>query len=359
MSGLTHDKGRGNDDGAGDHARSASVFLTGAQPRKAPSNLRSGISVDQLAALQIGQHTRFASLVLGCEPGKNSGECDQEYSCAYSNNISWSSPASPRPKETNPRVVFDRLFAADTRQVHSPARRSFEQSILDFVADDARRMHRRLGRQDRRKLDEYLTGVREIEHRIGRVEREDALLASDVSWQYPENAVGYRARARLMCDMMVLAFQADLTRIATCMFENAATNRSYPEAGVNEGHHTLSHHGGDRRKHEKLVRINRFHVAQLAYFLERLRSIREGDGTLLDQCMVVYGSAISDGDRHNNDNLPVLLAGRGGGTIAPGRHLRYLTETPMNNLLLSLLDRLDVRTDWFGDSTGRLPYLDG
>lgn len=367
ISGLTHDKGRPNGDGAGDHARSASVFLTGAQPRKTSgSNIRSGISVDQAAARVIGKATRFASLELGCEPGRSAGNCDSGYSCAYSSSISWAGEASPLGKETNPRLVFERLFSSGvTHEVdESRGRRDlFKKSILDFVADDAHRLRGRLAASDRRKVDEYLTGVREIERRIEKAESIPADPGNAPAPGRPVSPQGipddYREHLRLMCDMLVLAFQSDLTRIATFMLADAGSNRSYRLIEVPEGHHDLSHHGGDPKKHAKIRQINRFHVSQLAYLLERLRSIPEAGGTLLDNCMIVYGSGLSDGNAHNHDNLPLLLAGGGGGTLNSGRHLIVEQETPMNNLFLSLLDRLGAPHEQLGDSTGRLSGLDG
>jgi len=363
LTGLTHDKGRANGDGAGDHARSASVFLTGAQPRKTSSgNIRSGVSVDQVAAEQIGRATKFASLEIGCEGGSSTGKCDSGYSCAYSNNISWSSETSPVAKETNPRQVFERLFGDGSRNSVKVAseRLALRRSLLDYVSEDARRLQNRVGKQDQRKLDEYLSAVRSIEKRIESSE-------TDTDQEQDESIVSYEKPAgipkdfgehmRLMSDMMVLAFQSDLTRISTCMFGRAGSNRSYRMVDVPDGHHDLSHHGGNPEKLEKIRRINNFHMQQFAYFLERLKSISEGDGTLLDQCMIVYGSGLSDGNRHNNENLPILLAGQGGGTIVPGRHIKYAEETPMTNLYMSMLDRVGVKVPYLGDSTGSLPGL--
>lgn len=366
VSGLTHDKGRANGDGAGDHARSASVFLTGAQPRKTSgSNIRSGVSVDQQAAQLVGHKTRFPSLELGCEEGRGAGSCDSGYSCAYSSNVAWASEANPVGKETNPRLVFERLFSDQpTKSSDSDkefARRQIlRKSVLDFVSDDARRLQKRLGGNDRRKIDEYLSGVREIERRIEMAEKEAAsgltqeVLGHSAPSGKPKD---YGEHVRLMFDMMTLAFQTDSTRISTFMLANAGSNRSYRNLEVPDGHHELSHHRGDPKKHAKIRKINRFHVEQFAYFLEKLKAIPEGDGTLLDNCMIVYGSGLSDGNRHNNENLPVLVAGSGGGTIDVGRHLRVKEETPMNNLFMSMLDRMDASVDYIGDSTGRIPEL--
>ena len=362
ISGLTHDKGRANGDGPGDHARSASVFLTGSQPRKTNgSDIRSGVSVDQVAARLGGKQTRFASLELGCEPGRSAGNCDSGYSCAYSSNISWSSESTPVGKETNPRFVFERLFGSGTvkeQDQQAEKRRVLKQSILDFVLEDAKALQSRLGKNDQQKLEEYLNGVREVERRIElSVHTEDQQY--DLDYPVPDGIPGdYAEHIRLLCDMMVLAFQTDRTRIATFMLADAGSNRSYRNINVPDGHHDLSHHRGDANKHAKIREINRFHVQQLAYFLERLKQTQDGpNGSLLDQSMVCYGSAISDGDRHNNENLPVVLAGRGGGSIDSGRHIRVENETPMCNLFVSMLQRFGTPVDYIGDSTGHLPGL--
>lgn len=364
LTGLTHDKGRANGDGPGDHARSASVFLTGSQPRKTNGeNIRVGISVDQVAAQQIGHKTRFASLELGTERGQNAGNCDSGYSCAYSSNISWSSPSTPVGKEVNPRLVFERLFANKSSAEVDRSQQMREElklSILDFVQEDAKQLQNRLGRNDQRKLDEYMTGIRQIEQRLTRIESDPDQIKVIQNTQMPERVPDdYQEHIRLMCDMLVLAFQTDSTRIATFMVANAGSNRSYRPIGVSNGHHALSHHGGDAKKHDMIRRINRFHVTQLAYLLEKLDSIKEGDQTLLDSCMLMYGSGLSDGNRHNNENLPILLAGGGNGSIRTGQHIRYTRETPMTNLYLSMLDRVGAPVDYLGDSTGRLPRLDG
>ncbi|MEZ6059932.1 MAG: DUF1552 domain-containing protein [Planctomycetaceae bacterium] len=361
LSGLTHDKGRANGDGPGDHARSASVFLTGAQPRKTDGeNIRSGVSADQVAAQAIGQLTRFSSLELGCEQGRSAGNCDSGYSCAYSSNISWSSESTPVGKETNPRLVFERLFASGASKDVAKSQHSrleLQRSILDFISEDAKRLQTNLGRSDRRKLDEYLTGVREIERRLGNTDA-PVVYSEDLNYALPAGIPSdYAEHIRLMADMMVLAFQTDTTRVATCMFANAGSNRSYRQIGVPDGHHDLSHHGSDPKKLDKIKQINRFHVAQLAWFLGRLKSIREGERTLLDNSMICYGSGLSDGNRHNNEDLPVILAGGGSGTIDTGRHIRFEYETPMCNLFMSMLDRVGASTDFIGDSTGRLKGL--
>lgn len=359
LSGLTADKARPNGDGPGDHARALAAFLTGCQPKKTDgADIRVGISVDQFAAARVGQQTRFPSLELGCEQGAQSGNCDSGYSCAYSSSPSWKTETTPVAKEINPRLVFDRLFASQRPGESEAARArrvSRERSILDLVREDARDLAAQLGAKDRRKLDEYLTSVRELEQRINRAAGD---APADVGLPRPDGIpADYAEHIRLMCDLLALAWQADLNRIATFLVANEGSNRSYAFIDVPEGHHDLSHHGGNAEKQAKISKINVFHMTQFAHFLQRLAATPEGDGTLLDHAMIVYGSGIGDGNAHNHDNLPILLAGRGCGTLSPGRHVRYPRETPLNNLWLSMLDRVGAGTDRLGDSTGRLEDL--
>jgi hypothetical protein len=360
LSGLAQVKAAANGDGPGDHARSLATFLTGMQALKTDgANIRVGVSADQVAAQAIGKQTRFASIELGIDRGPQSGNCDSGYSCAYSANISWRSASSPMAKEINPRLVFERLFAADGG-ANRAKRDQYRLSILDFVNEDARRLKSRLGATDQRKLDEYLTSVRDLEVRLARVEQ--GSIAEAKAPEYPQPTgipKDYPEHIRLMFDLLALAFQGDVTRIATFMYANEGSTKSYAFMGVPEGHHDLSHHSGDPKKHEKIKKINHFHMEQFAYFLNKLASIREGDGTVLDHSMIVYGSGISDGDRHNHDDLPILLAGKGNGTIKTGRHVVYKGNTPLNNLYLSMLDRLDVKIPTLGDSQGRLSGLEG
>ncbi len=365
MTGLTHDRGRANDDGGGDHARSASTWLTGVQPLKSEgSQIRLGLSADQHAAQIIGKQTRFPSLELGLEPGRQGGKCDTGYSCAYSNNLSWRDEETPLAREINPRLVFERLFssALPKEQSAGVARRNlYQKSILDFVMEDAKSLSAKVGGRDREKLDQYLTAIREIEQRVENAEAMVAKANTSVAdgYEIPEGVPeSYEHHAKLMCDMMILAFQADVTRVCTFMLANEGSNRSYRNIGVADGHHTLSHHDGDHAKQMKIREINRFHVQQYAYILDRMKAIKEGEGTLLDNCMLVYGGGLADGNRHEHFNLPLVMAGRGGGTIATGRHLRYNQETPMCNLLVSMLDRMGAPVERFGDSTGALRGLD-
>ncbi len=366
LSGLAQDKGRSNADGGGDHARSAGSWLTCSQPLKSEgSQIRVGISADQVAAQVAGKETRFASLELGLEPGRQGGKCDTGYSCAYSNNISWRNENTPMTREINPRLVFERLFSSELpKELGESAKRRaiYKKSILDFVLEDAKSLSSKVGGHDKQKLDEYLYSIREIELRVQQAETMVASANTTVAagYEVPESIPeSYEEHARLMCDMMVLAFQSDTTRVCTFMLANEGSNRSYRNVGVSDGHHSLSHHQGDHAKQMKIREINRFHLQQFAYILSRLRSIPEGDGTLLDHSMLVYGGGLADGNRHQHDDLPLLMAGRGGGTILPGRHIRYAAETPMANLLVGMLGRMGARVDSFGDSTGALRGLEG
>jgi hypothetical protein len=362
LSGLTLNPARALGDGGGDHARAMASFLTGRHPRKTDgADLQAGISVDQLAAREVGSATRFPSLEIGCEGGRNAGECDHGYSCAYQSNLSWRGEATPVAKQVNPRLVFDRLFRAPpgTASGTDPDRAlRRRKSVLDFVGEDARRISKNLGAPDRRKLDEYLSGLRDLERRIDGARPMVATGGARIPRPLGIPA-DYREHLRLMADLLTLAFQCDLTRIATFVFANDGSNRSYPAIGVPDGHHDLSHHGGDPAKQRRIRAINRFHVEQLAYLLERLKSVPEGGGSLLDRCLIVYGSGISDGNAHSHDDLPILVAGRAKGTVKTGRHVGYAKETPLTNLYVSILERLGMAIPGFGDSTGSLTGLEG
>ncbi len=363
ISGLTHNGGRALGDGAGDHARAAASFLTGVHPRKtAGADICNGISADQVAAQAIGSRTMFASLELGCEDGRQVGNCDSGYSCAYSNSISWRTPSNPLPPEINPRLVFERLFAGYDGE--SPAARAkrvlYKKSILDFVAGDTEQLKAQLGPTDRRKLDEYLFGIRDIEKRIEAAEQSAASRES-VPEQLPDKPAGipvdYAEHSRLMFDLMAVAFQTDLTRIITFMMAREGSGRSYREIDISDAHHPLTHHRNNPEMIDKVRRINRYHVEQFAWFLNRLKSTSEGDGNLLDHSIIVYGSGLSDGNRHRHEDLPVLVAGRGRGTLHPGRHVQFPIETPMANLYMSILERAGVEPESIGDSNGKLQEL--
>ena len=357
LTGLTADKARAHGDGGGDHARALGAFLTGCQPRKTDgTDIRAGVSVDQVAAGRVGLRTRLASLEIGTEHGSMAGNCDSGYSCVYSSTMSWKSATQPLPKEVNPKLAFERLFGG--KDAGKARREQARRSILDFVKEDSASLVGKVGSADRRKLDEYFTSIRDIEVRIERAAKLPPVKAPDGPRPTGVPAK-YEDHIRLMADLMVLAFQADITRVCTFVLANEGSNKPYPFIGVSEGHHDLSHHGNDVKKKAKIRDINTFHVKQLAYLLGKLKATKDGAGSLLDHCMVAYGSGNSDGNRHNHEDLPILLAGRGCGTIKPGRHLRYPKETPLNNLWLGLLDRMSVKLGSLGDSTGALKGLEG
>ncbi len=362
LSGLTLDGARAHGDGGGDHARSVAAFLTGAHPHKTDgANIKNGVSIDQVIAQSVATQTRFASLELGLEPSATSGRCDTGYSCAYASNMSWRGPTNPMAKEHDPRAVFDRLFAGQTKRETGRAvaeREKHRTSVLDYVLEDAKALQPHLPAIDRRKLDEYLYSVRDIEKRLNGPDKlhfgEDGVPDFPRPSGVPRELAEHSA---LMMDMMTLAFQTDSTRVISFMFANAASNRPYREIGVNEGHHELSHHGGSEHKQTEVAKINRFHVERFAELLQRLRATPEGEGTLLDHCLIVYGSGISDGDRHNHDDLPIILAGGGGGRVRGGRHLSYDKETPLCNLYADLATAMGNTTQTFGDSNGSLRGL--
>jgi len=361
FSGLALDKAKANGDGPGDHARAQAAFLTGRQPRKTNgADIRAGQSADQWLAQHLGDATKFSSLEIGIEPGRQAGNCDSGYSCAYQSNFSWRNDTTPNAKEIDPRLVFDRLFGGGSSRDKEQSREKrdrLNKSILDFVNDEAKSLTGQLGASDQRKMDEYLTAVRELELRIEKArEVKDAKPAFKPTMPAPTTLPkDPQEHIRIMGDLMVLAFQADLTRVVTFPFANDGSNRSHPVIGVPEGHHELSHHGNDAKKHEKIRKINRFHVEQLAYLVGRLAAVKEGEKSLLDTSMVVYGSGIGDGNRHNHDELPILMLGGGNGAVKTGRHLKFAKDTPLMNLYLAMFQRLGCPTKSFGDSTGVLP----
>jgi hypothetical protein len=357
ITGLAHRAGTAGGDGAGDHARAAATFLTGVRPRKtAGADIQAGVSVDQVAAAVAGRDTRFPSLELSCDAARKSGNCDSGYSCAYQFNLSWRSERQPVAAESNPRLVFERLFGAGKgpeRQANLAARQQQRRSILDFVAEDARSLHGQLAVADRRKLDEYLTGLREIERQVARF---DEALPEVPDMDLPAGPPpSYADHIGLMADLLVLALRTDSTRIATFMLAHDGSNRSFREIGVGDGHHHLSHHQGDADKLEKIARIDRFYAEQLAAILARFDAAKEADGSsLLDHSMLVYASGLSDGNRHKHDDLPVILAGHAGGRLAAGRHVKLAGEQPMTNLYLTMLELAGAPQKSFGDSTGPL-----
>lgn len=357
FGGLNHENANPGPDGAGDHARANGTFLTGVRMKKSATDIRAGISIDQVLAQKIGHLTRFPSLELTCDNVRRSGACDSGYACAYQFNLSWSSETTPMAPEGNPRLIFERLFGTGSHgeRAESLSRRQQEQrSILDFVMEDARAMQRRLDYSDKAKLDQYLTGIREIETRIEKAERFGK--APDPAVDTPAGVpASYEEYVNLMYDMLVLAFQTDSTRIATFLLAHDGSNRPFGEIGVFEGHHDLSHHQNREEWVQKVAQIDQWYTRQFANFLQKLDSTRDLDGhSLLHNSQIIYGSGNADGNRHTHTNLPIILAGAGGGTFAPGRYVKHNSK-PASNLFLTMADRLGVSgLERFGDSSGRL-----
>jgi hypothetical protein len=359
LSNLTHNGGRALLDGGGDHARATGGYLTGCQPRKTTTEIKTGISCDQVIARKIGGQTRFPSLELGMEAPQQAGNCDSGYSCAYTNNLSWKSDNQPLPPTLDPRALFERLFGDDAEMTPQARalRSEFRTSVLDFVSDDTKRLEGRVGPADKRKLDEYLSSIREVEVRLGKTEKENAQI--DPHMEKPLGApADFGQHFKMMSDMLTIAFQADLTRVSTFLLAREGSGRAYREIGVTDAHHGLTHHRNDPGMIEKVAQINCYHLREFTAWVEKLKSIKEGDGSLLDHSMIVYGSGISDGNRHTHEDLPTLIAGRGGNFIKPGRRVVYRRETPICNLYMTLMDRMGVNVDHFGDATGRLQGVD-
>jgi hypothetical protein len=359
LSNLTTHWGRPLQDGPGDHGRALGSYMTGVQVRKTSgADLELGISADQLAANVNGHLTRLPSLEIGLEEARQAGNCDSGYSCAYVYNLAWKTETQPLPPISDPRSLFERLFGSDVVEpAEARARRlAMRQSILDGVLADAQKLASTLGGTDRRKLDEYLTSVREIEQQVERAAREGVVIDPGIEKPFgvPPEFPDY---FRLMTDMMVVGFKADLTRIATFLVGREGSVRAYPEIGVADGHHPLTHHMGNMEMLAKVRQINELHATLFAEFLQKLKATPEGDSNLLDRSLIVYGSGISDGNAHTHDQLPTLLAGRGGGFVDPGRHVIYQRETPVTNLFATMIERVGVRADHVGDSTGTLADL--
>jgi hypothetical protein len=360
LSGLNDNNGNALGDGPGDHGRAGASFLSGVHCKKtAGADILAGVSADQVAAAALASQTRFASLELGCEDSRTVGNCDSGYSCAYTNSISWRTPTTPNPPEINPRMAFERLFGTADLSL-SPeirARRAeYRKSILDLVREDTQKLTGTLGTNDRRKIDEYLYAVREIEQRIEKAEKENREITP--SFDKPAGIpTTFNEYVKLMCDIQMTAFQTDLTRVSTLMFAREGSMRVYPEIGINDPHHPLTHHRGIADWIEKVAQINTYHVKLLAEYLQRLKATKEGDSNLLDNSMIVYGAGISDGNKHNHEDLPIILAGRGGGAFKPGRHIFFKPGKPMTDLYLTLLDRLGVHPEKIGDSTGKFDHL--
>jgi len=353
--GLSHRNARALGDGPGDHARSAASFLTGAHPHKtAGANIRCGTSIDQVLAREIGGAPLFPSLQLGCEGGRQSGQCDSGYACSYSSTISWADPHTPLVHEIEPRQLLDRLFLRGPQAETARAREerfNTRKSILDYVREDAKRLNQRLGVNDRRKMDAYLTGIRELERRIEMAERVSELEAKGEGIEVPDRIPReYGEHVQLQMELLILALRLDLTRVATFMIANEGSNRSFPNLDVRDGHHHLSHHRGNEGKIEAIRKINRYQSELLAHFLDRMRETDDEGEPLLNSSLVLWGCAIRDGNRHDHDDLPILLAGRGGGVVTPGQLVETPRGTPMCDLYLRMLQWSGASVTKFGDS---------
>jgi len=343
----------------GVHARASTRFLTDVPPKVTNgADLEAGISMDQIAAQDLGRNTQLASLELGLESTESGASCDNGFNCVYTSTISWRSATTPLPTEHNPRAVFERLFG-DTASTDPAARRARieqERSILDSVTQRIARLEQNVGSADRAKLDEYFEAIRDIERRIQNAERQSATELPVVE-QPAGIPASFEDHAKLMFDLYTLAYQCDLTRVITFMIAHEFSGRTYPQIGVPDAHHPISHHSGDSGRLAKLAKINTYHISLFASFLEKLRATPDGDGSLLDHAMIVYGAGMSDSNIHDPKNLPILLAGGGAGQLKPGRHLRFPKDTPLANLHLTLLDKLGVHVERLGDSAGELPQL--
>jgi hypothetical protein len=358
LSNLTANWGRPLLVGAGDHGRAAAAYMTGMMVQRSVSDLRLGVSADQMAASVIGKNTRLPSLEVGLEEARQSGNCDNGYSCAYTYNLSWKTESQPLPPISDPRLMFERLFGTDmveSKEAHA-RRVAMRQSILDGVLGETQKLQSTLGPTDKRKLDEYLTSVREIERQVEQAEKSGMVIDPGIEKPFgvPNEFPDYY---RLMTDMMLVAFKSDVTRIATIMIGREGSTRPYPEIGVNDGHHPLTHHMGNMQMLDKVRQINALHMRLFAEFLVKMKNTKEGDSNLLDNSLVCYGSGLSDGNVHTHDQLPTILAGRGGNFTSPGRHIIYQRETPVCNLFATMIEHAGVRPEHVGDSTGRLPGL--
>jgi len=343
-------------EGAGDHARAAATFLSGIHPKKTEgAGIQAGLTVDQFVAKELGKDTQLTSLELALDSTEVVGSCDGGYSCAYTNTLSWRGPTSPMPMENKPRAVFERLFgdSDSTNPQERVARMQRDRSVLDFVTEEVSRMTKGLGPNDKAKLSEYLESIREVERRIHKAEEQASRELP--SLERPEGVPAtFTEHAKLMADLYTLAWQTDMTRVTTFMMGQESNSRVYNELGFSDSYHPLTHHQKDPAKIAKVIQIDTLHTQMLAYLLDKLQSTPDGNGSLLDHSMIVYGAGISDGNLHTHDNLPMLLIGGGNGTIRGGRHLRYPSDTPASNLYVAMLEKMGMPVESFGDSTGKL-----
>jgi hypothetical protein len=356
VSGLDQKQAENFGEGVGEHARASAVWLNGVRPKRTEgADVMAGTTADQLAAQAIGADTPLPSMELALEPSFMVGNCDNGYSCVYMNTLSWRTPTTPLPMENNPRLVFERMFGDGGTARQRRADLEKDRSILDSVTADMARLQKTLGAGDRTRLGEYVDGIREVERRIQRAEAMSGERALPEVLERPVGIpVTFDEHAKLMYDLQALAFQADITRVITFQIGREFSPRTFPNLGITDGHHTISHHQNNPERLDKYAKINTYHVELFAYFLDKLRQTPDGDGTLLDHALLLYGGGISDGDKHSHLDLPLMLVGGSDGRVKGGRHLKYASGTPMNNLLLSVLDKVGVRTDQFGDATGKL-----
>ncbi|HYR84611.1 MAG TPA: DUF1552 domain-containing protein [Terriglobia bacterium] len=358
VTGLYSDQAEALGDGGGDHSRASGTYLTGVHVKRSDTIVENGISMDQIAAKAFERETQLSSLQLTVDDASLVGACDVGYSCAYSSTISWLTPTLPLMAENNPRVVFERLFgSSDSTDARVRASRlQQDRSILDSVTDRVKELQRKLGAGDNRKVNDYLASLRDVERRIQKAEEQSAKEAPDL--ERPAGIPdGFEPHVALLYDLQLLAFQSDLTRVTTFMYGREQNGRPYPQIGIPEPHHPLTHHQNDPVKMEKCSRIQTYHVKLFAGYLEKLRSTPDGDGSLLDHVILLYGGGISHSDRHTHGPLPTLVLGGGAGTIKGGRHLVYPEHTPLANLQLTLLRNLGIPTEKFGDSTTQLKEL--
>jgi hypothetical protein len=358
ITGLYSDQAEAIGDGGGDHSRASGTYLTGVHVKKSDSLVENAISMDQILAKAFGKETQLSSLQMTADDNSLLGSCDLGYSCAYSSTLSWLTPTLPLMAENNPRVIFQRMFGSSdsTDSRVRAARLQQDRSLLDSVTERVNELQRKLGAADNRKMDDYLASLRDVERRIQKAEEQSSRKLPDVNQPagIPDN---FDDHVRLLYDLQLLAYQSDLTRVITFMYGREQTGTPYPQIGVPDPHHPITHHQNDPAKMDKCVKIQRYHVALFADYLEKLRSTPDGDGSLLDHIVILFGGGISNSDRHTHGPLPTVLVGGGSGTIKGGRHLVYPEHTPLTNLQLTLLDKLGVPAEKLGDSNGRLVEL--
>lgn len=360
VSKMAHHCADRQNDGFGDHSRSTGAFLSGCHAKRTQGDdLQLGITADQIAAGSLGKDSLLPSLELTLEDKNIAPLCDEGYTCAYLNTLSWSSATTPLPNENDPRLIFERLFGEESNPQERMLRIKQDKSILDATTGSINRMAARVGAKDRLKVDQYLTSIREVEARLQRIEKQAAEAPVDLTsfgrpLGVPEKFEDY---IRLMFDLQALAFQGDITRVTTMMLARETAVRSYPQIGIPDSHHSLSHHDNNPSKMAKLTKIDAYHVSQVAYFLGKLKQVDENGSSLLDNSIIMYGGALGNGNIHNHDNLPLFLAGGGAGNLQGGRHIDYKEDKPMSNLLRTILDKVGVKTEGLGDSTGLLSEL--